>query len=119
MVAFLAVEFKPGAEMRRLFETACPSTAVRKPKHEKKRLRIKGSSAAKPGPLLKSRISIRVYFARGGRKPGFFELDALARRGPRNPGRFCRALTVTGAGSGWTEVCPLLNRADFSPTPLG
>jgi hypothetical protein len=111
MIAFPAVEFKLDEGARLLFETVSPPAVDRKLKHEKKRYRIKGASTAKPGALLKSQIPIRVYFAWDGRKPGFFELGTLAHCGSRNSGQFCRALTVTGAGSGRTEVCPLLNHA--------
>ena len=111
MIAFLVIEYKLGAELRTLFETVSPSTIDRKLKHEKKRFRIKGISTTKPGTLLKSQIPIRVYFAWDDRKPGFFELDTLAHCGPRNSGQFCWTLTITDVGSGWTEVCPLLNHA--------
>jgi hypothetical protein len=111
MIAFLAIEFKLGTDMRMLFETVSPSTIDRKLKHEKKRFRLKGIGTAKPGALLKSQIPIRVYFAWDGRKPGFFELDTLAHCGSHNSGQFCWTLTITDVGSGWTEVCPLLNHA--------
>jgi hypothetical protein len=111
MIAFLVIEFKLGTDMRILFETVSPSTIDRKLKHEKKRFRIKGVSTTKPGALLKSQIPIRVYFTWDDRKPGFFELDTLAHCGSRNSGQFCWTLTITDVGSGWTEVCPLLNHA--------
>jgi len=111
MIAFLEIEFKLSTELRTLFETVSPSTIDRKLKHEKKRFRIKGLSTTKPGSLLKSQIPIRVYFAWDDRKPGFFELDTLAHCGSRNSGQFCWTLTITDVGSGWTEVCPLLNHA--------
>jgi len=63
MIASMAIEFKLNEELQALFETASPSTIDRKLKHEKKRCRIKGISATKPGTLLKSQIPIRVYYA--------------------------------------------------------
>ncbi|MCL2473077.1 MAG: transposase [Treponema sp.] len=111
MIAFLVIEFKLGAELTTLLETVSPSTIDRKLKHEKKRLRIKGINTTKPGSLLKTQIPIRVYFSWDDRKPGFFELDTLAHCGTRNSGQFCWTLTITDVGSGWTEVCSLLNHA--------
>jgi hypothetical protein len=111
MIIFLASEFKLSMELCALFETVSPSTIDRKLKHEKKRFKIKGISTTKPGALLKSQIPIRVYYTWDDRKPGFFELDTLAHCGSRNSGQFCWTLTITDVGSGWTEVCPLLNHA--------
>ena len=111
MIDALAAEFKLDKEMRALFETASPATIDRKLRHEKARYRLKGISRTKPGSLLKSHIPIRVCFAWDERRPGFFELDTLAHCGTRNSGQFCQTLTITDVGSGWTEVCPLLNDA--------
>jgi len=112
MIDFLAAEFKLGAEMRALCETASPSTIDRKLKREKARRRLKGIGTTKPGSLLKSQIPVRVYFAWSERRPGFFELDTVSHCGARASGQFCQTLTVTDVGSGWTEVCALLNNAN-------
>jgi hypothetical protein len=45
------------------------------------------------------------------RKPGFFEFDRVAHCGADASGQFCRTLTGTDVGSGWTEEHALLNSA--------
>jgi hypothetical protein len=52
-------------------------------------------------------VPVRVFFSRDGRKPGFFELDTVARCGTNSRGDFCATLTVTGVYSGWTEEVSL------------
>jgi len=111
MIHFLVVEYNLSKEQQALLETVSPATIDRKLKKEKERFRIKGISTTKRGTLLKNQIPIRVCFDRDERKPGFFELDTLSHCGARASGQFCQTLTVTDVGSGWTEVCALLNNA--------
>jgi hypothetical protein len=56
-------------------------------------------------------VPVRVFFSGDGRKPGFFELDTVARCGTNSRGDFCATLTVTGVYSGWMEEVSLRNRA--------
>jgi hypothetical protein len=110
-IAFLVLEFNLSKELSGLLQSASPATVDRKLKKEKLRFRLKGIRAAKPGSLLKSQIPVRACFGRGERRPGFFELDTVSRCGANASGQSCQALTVTDAGSGWTEERALLNNA--------
>jgi hypothetical protein len=110
-VDFLVPEFNMDEEMRKLFQSASPATIDRKLGREKKRSRIKGINTTKHGSLLKSQIPVRVCFDRDERRPGFFELDTVSHCGANAQGQFCKTLTVTDVGSGWTEECALLNSA--------
>jgi hypothetical protein len=111
IISFLVIEFNLNEEIRTLLETVSPSTIDRKLKKEKERFRLKGIRTTKPGSMLKSQIPIRVCFDRDERRPGFFEADTVSHCGWRNSGQFCQTLTLTDVGSGWTEVCALLNSA--------
>jgi hypothetical protein len=111
IIFFLVVEFNLSDEIRALLETVSPATIDRKLRKEKERFRLKGIRTTKPGSMLKSQIPIRVCFHRDERRPGFFEGDTVSHCGHRNSGQFCQTLTLTDVGSGWTELCALLNNA--------
>jgi len=109
MIAFLVFEFNLSKELTALLKSVSPATIDRKLKNEKARYRLKGIRTTKPGSLLKSQIPIRVCFDRDEKRPGFFEVDTVSHCGARASGQFLQ--TLTDAGSGWTEVCALLNNA--------
>jgi hypothetical protein len=111
MIGFLVIEFTLCEDMRTLFMSVSPATIDRKLKPEKARYRLKGIRTTKPGSLLKNQIPIRVCFDRDEKRPGFFELDTVSHCGARAQGQFCQTLTITDVGTGWTEVCALLNNA--------
>ena len=111
MIAFLVIEFKLSEDITALLCSVSPSTVDRKLKKHKERYRLKGIRTTKPGTLLKSQIPVRVCFDRNERRPGFFEIDTVSHCGARASGHFCQTLTATDVGSGWTEVCALLNSA--------
>jgi len=111
MINFLIVEYSLGEDITALLCSASPATIDRKLRKHKERYRLKGIHTTKPGTLLKSQIPVRVCFDRNERRPGFFELDTVSHCGARASGQFCQTLTVTDVGSGWTEVCALLNNA--------
>jgi len=111
MLSFLALEFNLSKDLSMLLQSVSPATIDRKLKKEKARWRLKGISATKPGSLLKSQIPIRVCFSRDERRPGFFEADTVSHCGAKASGQFLQTLTLTDVGSGWTEVCALLNNA--------
>jgi hypothetical protein len=111
MIDFLVLEYNITDDLKTLLETVSPATIDRKLKKEKERFRVKGISTTKRGTLLKSQIPVRVCFNRDERKPGFFEIDTLSHCGSKASGQFCQTLTITDVGSGWTEVCSLLNNA--------
>jgi len=111
MMNFLVLEFNLSEELQTLLKTVSPATIDRKLRRVKERYRVKGIRTTKPGSLLKSQIPVRVCFNRDERKPGYFELDTVSHCGARASGQFCQTLTITDVGSGWTEVCALLNNA--------
>jgi hypothetical protein len=111
MMAFLIIEFSLTEELQTLLLSVSPATIDRKLRKFKERYRLKGISTTKPGSLLKSQIPVRVCFDRDERKPGYFELDTVSHCGANACGQFCQTLTITDVGSGWTEVCALLNNA--------
>ena len=111
VIDFLAGEFNLDDETRALLCSVSPAAIDRKLKKVKQRYRIKGISTTKPGSLLKSQIPVRVCFGRDERKPGYFEIDTVSHCGANAKGQFCQTLTVTDVGSGWTELCALLNNA--------
>jgi transposase InsO family protein len=91
--------------------TVSPATIDRRLKSEKKKLEIKGKSLTKPGPLLKNRIPVRVFFSWDERKPGFFESDTVSHCGVSSSGEFCSTETLTDVFSGWIVLAALRNRA--------
>ena len=111
MMGFLVPEFNLTEELQALLQSVSPATIDRKLRKAKKRCRLKGVSATKPGTLLKSRIPIRVCFDRDEKRPGFFEADTVSHCGVNASGQFCQTLTLTDVGSGWTQECALLNNA--------
>jgi len=111
IIDFLVSEFGLDEQTRALLCSVSPATIDRKLKKAKERCRIKGISTTKPGSLLKSQIPVRVCFNRDERTPGYFELDTVSHCGANAKGQFCQTLTITDVGSGWTEVCALLNNA--------
>ncbi|MDR2730066.1 MAG: transposase [Treponema sp.] len=88
-----------------------PSTVDRLLKAGRKKLAVKGKSGTKPGNLLKKWIPVRTYYADADKKPCFFGIDTVHRRGTSDSEEFCLTLTATGAYSGRTEPRPTLNKA--------
>ena len=111
MLSSLVLEFKLSKELTALLKSVSPARIDRKLKNEKARYRLKGIRTTKPGSLLKSQIPIRVCFDRDEKRPGFFEIDTVSHCGAQASGQFLQTLTLTDVGSGWTEVCALLNNA--------
>jgi len=110
-IGFLALEYSLSERVCLLLKSISPASIDRKLRKEKERSRIKGIHTTKPGSLLKSQIPVRVCFDRDERRPGFFELDTVSHCGARACGQFCQTLTLTDVGSGWTQLCALLNNA--------
>ncbi|MCL2380423.1 MAG: hypothetical protein FWC64_02380 [Treponema sp.] len=111
MLSSLVLEFKLSKELTALLKSVSPATIGRKLKNEKARYRLKGIRTTKSGSLLKTQIPIRVCFGRDQKRPGLFEVDTLSHYGARASGQFLQTLTLTDAGSGWTEERALLNNA--------
>ncbi|MCL2382518.1 MAG: hypothetical protein FWC64_13180 [Treponema sp.] len=93
-MGFLEGPFGMSAEVKNLLLSTSPSTIDRVLRAEKKKLALKGKSGTKQGNLLKKHISIRVYFADGDKKPGFFEIDTVHHCGGSDSGEFLLTLTA-------------------------
>lgn len=70
-----------------------------------------GISTTKAGRDLNKVIPIRVFFDWDERIPGFFEIDTVSHDGGNTSGEHIYSLTVTDVSVGWTEIRPLLNKA--------
>lgn len=88
-----------------------PATIDRRLKAEREKQSLKGKSATRKGPLLKSQIPVRVFWPWDERHPGFFEMDTVHHCSNRAYGEYCQTLTITDVGSGWVELRALLNKA--------
>lgn len=77
----------------------------------KARDQIKGKSATKPSPLLRSSIKIRKAGDEVENAPGFFEGDTVAHCGPTLKGEFARTLNLTDAHIGWVFTRSVRNNA--------
>jgi hypothetical protein len=107
--AWPAFHITPGIREKLL--TISPATIDRALKGDRKKLVLTGKSGTKPGELLKKHIPVRTYYPGNERKPGFFEIDTVHHCGTRDSGEFCLTLDATDVASGWTELRPLLNKA--------
>lgn len=74
-------------------------------------LRLTGISGTKPGPLLRTSITVRKAGDEHEQTPGFCEIDLVLHCGPTLKGEFCRTLTLTDVHTGWTENIALRNGA--------
>jgi hypothetical protein len=92
-----SARFGIDGEVRRKLETISVATVERMLCPERKKLRLKGRSATKPGTLLKSQIPIRVSYDFDQRIPGFFEIDTVMHDGGCASGEYCMTLTATRA----------------------
>jgi hypothetical protein len=108
MMSYLVVEFNLSEESQALLKSVSPAVIDQKLRKAKERHSLKGIPTTKPGSLLKSRIPVMVCFDWNGRMTGYFELDTVSQQAC---GQFCRTLTITDVGSGWTQECALLNNA--------
>lgn len=72
---------------------------------------IKGKSATKASPLLRSSITIRKATDEVEASPGFFEGDTVAHCGPTLKGEFARTLNLTDMRIGWVFTRTVRNNA--------
>lgn len=70
---------------------------------ERRKHRLKGRCATKPGSLLKSQIPVRTWADWDDARPGFVEVDLVGHDGGNPAGQFAYTLTVTDIATGWTE----------------
>src|SRR5660397_163287 len=65
-------------------------------------MRLTGLSGTKPGPLLRTSITVRKAGDEHERVPGFVEIDLVLHCGASLQGEFARTMTVTDVHTGWT-----------------
>jgi hypothetical protein len=70
---------------------------------ERRKQRLKGRAATKPGSLLKSQIPVRTWADWDDAQPGFVEIDLVSHDGGNLAGQHAFTLTVTDIATGWTE----------------
>ena len=73
--------------------------------------KLHGISTTKAGKSLNQLIPIRVFFDWDERIPGFFEMDTVSHDGGNASGEHIYSVTVTDISVGWTEIRPVLNKA--------
>ncbi|MDR0400879.1 MAG: hypothetical protein LBH51_08050 [Treponema sp.] len=88
--------FGVAPDIRRLLEQISRSTVERILKGERKKRRLKGRSATRPGSLLRNRIPVKVFWPWDEQKPGFCETGAVLHDGGNASGEFCFTLTAAG-----------------------
>ncbi|HET8958868.1 transposase family protein [Nocardioides sp.] len=72
---------------------------------------LRGTSTTKPGPLLRTSITIRRAGDEVEAEPGFFEGDTVAHCGPSLKGEFARTVNLTDVHTGWTFTRSIRNNA--------
>lgn len=75
---------------------------------------IRGKTATKPSPLLRSSIKIRRAGDEVEAEPGFFEGDTVAHCGPTLKGEFARTLNLTDVHTGWVFTRTVRNNANVN-----
>ncbi|HZL80907.1 MAG TPA: hypothetical protein VFC06_03035, partial [Demequina sp.] len=65
-------------------------------------MRLTGLSGTKPGPLLRTSITVRKAGDEHELVPGFVEIDLVLHCGASLQGEFLRTMTVTDVHTGWT-----------------
>jgi hypothetical protein len=72
----------------------------------------KGRSLTRPGSLLKKQVAVKTFAEWNDLRVGFVEADLVAHCGGDISGKFIQTLTTTDIATGWTEIVPLLHKAD-------
>ena len=91
--------------------TISSATVNRLLKEPRKKNKLHGISTTKAGKGLNQLIPIRVFFDWDERVPGFFEIDTVSHDGGNASGEHIYTVTATDVSVGWTEIRPLLNKA--------
>ena len=99
------------AEVKAKLATVSRSTVERMLSRERKRRKTKGTSATKPGTLLKQQISVRTFWRWDDKKPGFCETDTVSHDGGYAAGEYLFTLSATGVCLCWSEFRALKNKA--------
>ena len=79
------------------------ATIDRRLADERRKHRLRGRCATKPGSLLKSQIPVRTWADWDDARPGFVEIDLVSHDGGNLTGQHAFTLTVTDIATGWTE----------------
>lgn len=72
---------------------------------------VRGVSATRPSPLLRSSVKIRKAGDEAENEPGFFEGDTVAHCGPTLRGEFARTVNLTDVHTGWVFTRTVRNNA--------
>lgn len=72
---------------------------------------VRGVSATRPSPLLRSSVKIRKAGDEAEGEPGFFEGDTVAHCGPTLKGEFARTVNLTDVHTGWVFTRTVRNNA--------
>jgi len=88
-----------------------PATVDRYLAPTRARMQVKGVSATRPSPLLRTSITVRKAGDELDGSPGMIEADTVAHCGPTLVGEFARTLTMTDMATGWTECASVRNNA--------
>ena len=91
--------------------TISSATVNRLLKEPRKKNKLHGISTTKAGKGLNQLIPIRVFFDWDERVPGFFEIDTVSHDGGNASGEHIYTVTATDVSVGWTEIRPVLNKA--------
>ena len=91
--------------------TISSATVNRLLKEPRKKNKLHGTSTTKAGKGLNQLIPIRVFFDWDERVPGFFEIDTVSHDGGNASGEHIYTVTATDISVGWTEIRPVLNKA--------
>ena len=72
----------------------------------------KGKSLTRPGSLLRKQVAVKTFAEWNDQQVGFFEADLVAHCGGDISGKFIHTLTMTDIATGWTEILPLITKAN-------
>jgi len=72
----------------------------------------KGKSFTRPGSLLRKQVAVKTFAEWNDQQVGFFEADLVAHCGGDISGKFIHTLTMTDIATGWTEILPLITKAN-------
>jgi transposase InsO family protein len=99
------------AEVKAKLARVSRSTVERMLKGERKRRKAKGTSATKPGTLLKQQIAVRTFWRWDDKQPGFCETDTVSHDGGYAKGEYLFTLSVTDVCLCRSEFRALKNKA--------
>ena len=99
------------AEVKDKLAKVSRSTVERMLRRERVRRKAKGTSATKPGTLLKQQIAVRTFWRWDDKKPGFCEIDTVSHDGGYAKGEYLFTLSATDVCLCWSEFRALKNKA--------